>query len=127
MSQSIAKKQRQAAYKMVLIQLAISVLLGLAGLLFSTKIALSLLVGALIVVVANFIFASMVFRKSGAQAASEVKKYFAMGESLKLLLTIGLLIAVFTLLPVQPAALLIGYVIIVLSQWFAPWVVKLDL
>ncbi|NVJ66028.1 MAG: ATP synthase subunit I [Gammaproteobacteria bacterium] len=124
MSQTIAKKQRQAAYKMVLIQLAISVILGLVGLLISTETALSLLVGALIVVVANFIFASMVFRKSGAQAASEVKKHLALGESLKLLLTIGLLIAVFTLLPVQPAALLIGYVIIVLSQWFAPWVVK---
>ncbi len=127
MSQTIAKKQRQAAYKMVFVQLAISVMLGLIGLLISKQIALSLSVGALIVVVANFIFASMVFRKSGAQAASEVKKYFAMGESLKLLLTIGLLIAVFILLPVHPAALLIGYVIIVLSQWFAPWVVKPDL
>ncbi len=127
MSESIAKKQRQAAYKMIVVQLTISVILGLIGLLISKMIALSLLVGALIVVVANFVFTSMVFRKSGAQAASEVKKYFAMGESLKLLLTIVLLIAVFTLLPVQPAALLIGYVLIVLSQWFAPWVVKLDL
>ncbi|MRX27944.1 ATP synthase subunit I [Kangiella sp. HZ709] len=127
MSESIAKKQRQAAYKMIVVQLAISIILGLIGLLISKTIALSLLVGALIVVVANFVFTSMVFRKSGAQAASEVKKYFAMGESLKLLLTIALLIAVFTLLPVQPAALLIGYVLIVLSQWFAPWVVKLDL
>ncbi|WP_251358560.1 ATP synthase subunit I [Kangiella sp. TOML190] len=124
MSQTIAKKQRQAAYKMVKLQLAISIILGLLGLLLSKQIALSLLVGALIVVVANFVFTSMVFRKSGAQAASEVKKHFAIGESLKLLLTIGLLIAVFTLLPVQPAALLIGFSIIVLSQWFAPWVVK---
>ncbi len=127
MSESIAKKQRQAAYKMIVVQLTISVILGLIGLLISKTIGLSLLVGALIVVVANFVFTSMVFRKSGAQAASEVKKHFAMGESLKLLLTIVLLIAVFTLLPVQPAALLIGYVLIVLSQWFAPWVVKLDL
>ncbi len=124
MSQTIAKKQRQAAYKMVKIQLAISIILGLVGLLLSTQVAVSLVVGALIVVLANFLFATIVFRKSGAQAAREVKKHFAIGESLKLLLTLGLLIAVFTLLPVQPAALLIGYVIIVLSQWFAPWVVK---
>lgn len=127
MSQTIAKKQRQAAYKMVLIQLAISLGLSLVGLLFSLQISLSLLVGALIVVVANFIFASMVFRKSGAQAAREVKKHFAIGESLKLLLTLGLLVAVFTLLPVHPASVLIGFAVIVLSQWFAPWVVKPNL
>ncbi len=124
MSETIAKKQRQAAYKMVKIQLAIAVIIGLFGLLLSQQIALSLLVGGLIVVVANFIFATIVFRKSGAQATGEVKKHFAMGESLKLLLTIVLLAAVFTLLPVHPAALLIGYILIVLSQWFAPWVVK---
>lgn len=127
MTQTIAKKQRQAAYKMVLIQIAICVILAVLGFFFSTKIAFSLFGGGMIVVIGNFIFATIVFRKSGAQAASEVKKYFALGESLKLLLTIGLLIAVFTLLPVHPASLLIGYVIIVLSQWFAPWVVKPEL
>lgn len=127
MSETIAKKQRQAAYKMVLVQLALSVVLGIVGFLFSAKIALSLFVGAIIVVIANFIFATIVFRKSGAQAAEQVKKGFAIGESIKFLLIVVLLIVAYTLLPVMPDKLLIGFCVLVISQWFTPFVFKTSL
>lgn len=124
MSQSLAKKGRQQAYKMVLIQLAICVGLTLIGLAISSQVSFSLGVGSAIVVLVNFIFATIVFKKSGAQAAVEVNRAFKIGESIKILLTIALLILAFTLLPVHPPALLLGYVIIVLSQWFAPLIIK---
>ncbi|AUD80002.1 hypothetical protein CW740_12355 [Kangiella profundi] len=124
MSESLAKQGRKQAYKMVLLQLGISVALVLIGLLISWQVSMSLGVGSLIVIVAHFVFATIVFRKSGAQAAEAVQKAFKIGESLKILLTIGLLIFAFTVLPVHPPSLLIGYVIIVLSQWFAPLIIK---
>lgn len=109
---------------MVLVQLGISFALFLVGLLMSGTISLSLGVGSLIVVLVNFVFATIVFRKSGAQAAQQVKRAFAMGESIKLMLTIVLLVLAFTTLPVHAGALLIGFSIIVLSQWFAPLIIK---
>ncbi len=124
MSESLAKHGRKQAYKMVLLQLGISVALVLIGLLISWQVSMSLGVGSLIVIVAHFVFATIVFRKSGAQAAEAVQKAFKIGESLKILLTIGLLIFAFTVLPVHPPSLLIGYVVIVLSQWFAPLIIK---
>lgn len=124
MSESLAKEGRKQANKMVLLQLGISAALVLIGLLISWQVSMSLGVGSLIVIVAHFVFATIVFRKSGAQAAEAVHKAFKIGESLKILLTIGLLIFAFTVLPVHPPSLLIGYVIIVLSQWFAPLIVK---
>lgn len=124
MSESLAKQGRKQAYKMVLLQLGISIVLVLVGLLISWQVSMSLGVGSLIVIVAHFVFATIVFRKSGAQAAEAVQKAFKIGESLKILLTIGLLIFAFTVLPVHPPSLLIGYVIIVLSQWFVPLIVK---
>lgn len=124
MSESLAKQGRKQAYKMVLLQLGISIALVLIGLLISWQVSMSLGVGSLIVIVAHFVFATIVFRKSGAQAAEAVQKAFKIGESLKILLTIGLLIFAFTVLPVHPPSLLIGYVVIVLSQWFAPLIIK---
>lgn len=124
MSESLAKQGRKQAYKMVLLQLGISVALVLIGLLISWQVSMSLGVGSLIVIVAHFVFATIVFRKSGAQAAEAVQKAFKIGESLKILLTIGLLIFAFTVLPVHPPSLLIGYIVIVLSQWFAPLIIK---
>lgn len=124
MSESLAKQGRKQAYKMVLLQLGISVALVLIGLLISWQVSMSLGVGSLIVIVAHFVFATIVFRKSGAQAAEAIQKAFKIGESLKILLTIGLLIFAFTVLPVHPPSLLIGYVVIVLSQWFAPLIIK---
>ena len=124
MSQSLAREGRKQAYKMVLVQLVISFALFLIGLLISGTISLSLGVGSLIVVLVNFVFATIVFRKSGAQAALEVKRAFAIGESVKLMLTMVLLVLAFNVLTVNAGALLIGFSVIVLSQWFAPLIIK---
>lgn len=126
MSQSLARKGRMQAYKMVLVQLFISFILFLIGLLISGTVSLSLGVGSLIVVVVNFIFATIVFRKAGAQAALDIKKALNLGESLKLMLAAALMAFAFIVLPVEGAPLLIGYSIIVLSQWFAPLIIKSD-
>lgn len=126
MSQSLARKGRMQAYKMVLVQLFISFILFLIGLLISGTVSLSLGVGSLIVVVVNFIFATIVFRKAGAQAALDIKKALNLGESLKLMLAAALMAFAFIVLPVEGASLLIGYSIIVLSQWFAPLIIKND-
>lgn len=126
MSQSLARKGRMQAYKMVLVQLIISFVLFLIGLLISGTVSLSLGVGSLIVVVVNFIFATIVFRKAGAQAALDIKKALNLGESLKLMLAAALMAFAFIVLPVEGAPLLIGYSIIVLSQWFAPLIIKSD-
>ncbi|GAA0208216.1 hypothetical protein GCM10009123_14620 [Kangiella japonica] len=114
------------AYKMVLVQLIISFILFLIGLMISGTVSLSLGVGSLIVVVVNFIFATIVFRKAGAQAALDIKKALNLGESLKLMLAAALMAFAFIVLPVEGAPLLIGYSIIVLSQWFAPLIIKSD-
>lgn len=109
---------------MVLLQLGISAILALIGLLISMQVSMSLGIGSLITVFIHFIFATIVFRKSGAQAAQEIQKAFKFGESLKILLAIGLLAFALTVLPVHPPSLIMGYIIIVLSQWFAPLIVK---
>lgn len=114
------------AYKMVLVQLIISFTLFLIGLMISGTVSLSLGVGSLIVVVVNFIFATIVFRNAGAQAALDIKKALNLGESLKLMLAAALMAFAFIVLPVEGAPLLIGYSIIVLSQWFAPLIIKSD-
>lgn len=126
MSQSLAKKSRNNAFKVVVFQVILAVLIGLIGLAFSTKVALSLIIGASIVIIANSVFIMVFFRKSGAQATVAVHKGLMVGESLKLLLTIVLLILAFKFLAVhiQPPAVLIGFAIIVLSQWLAPLLVK---
>ena len=124
MSESLAKQGRKQAYKMVLLQFGLSIVLALIGLLISLRVSVSLGVGSLIMVIAHFVFAAIVFRKSGAQAAEAVNKAFKIGESLKILLTLGLLIFALTELPVHPPSLLIGYAIIVFSQWFAPLIIK---
>lgn len=121
---ALASRGRKEAYKMVLFQLALSFTIALVGLAFSTKVSWSLLSGSLIVVFVNFIFATIVFRRAGAQAAKQVQKAFVFGESLKLILTLVLLAIVFTVIPVVPPAVLIGFSLIVLSQWFAPLIVK---
>ncbi|WP_343988753.1 ATP synthase subunit I [Kangiella japonica] len=126
MNQSLARKGRMQAYKMVLVQLIISFILFLIGLMISGTVSLSLGVGSLIVVVVNFIFATIVFRKAGAQAALDIKKALNLGESLKLMLAAALMAFAFIVLPVEGAPLLIGYSIIVLSQWFAPLIIKSD-
>lgn len=124
MSESLAKKGRKQAYKMVLLQLGISLALVLIGLLFSLQVSMSLAVGSLITVFLHFMFATIVFRKSGAQAAEEINKAFKIAESLKILLAIGLMALAFTVLPVHPGSVMIGFFIIVLSQLFAPLIIK---
>ena len=126
MTQAVARKNRRLAYRMVALQLLISLLAAAAGLLFSGTVALSLLLGGLVVVVPNLYFATKVFATTGASNAKKVMRAFYLGEVMKWILTFTGLILVVKLINVSPAALFLGFGLVVMSQLLAPLVVTSD-
>lgn len=83
-----------------------------------------MLVGGLIAVLPNLLFATLAFAKAGASAARQIQKAFYLGETLKWLLTIVLFVLVYLYLKVLPGWLVAGYVLCVLVQLAAPFIVK---
>ena len=124
MSQALVKRGHQQAKKLLLIQAIIVIVIASFGFLKEFKVAIALLSGGMAVFIANSYFVYKAFSKSGAQQTKKVVGAFYFGETVKIILSAGLLVAGFMLLPGFESYVLVGYVGALLSQWLAPTIVK---
>lgn len=81
------------------------VITGIVGILGSAGSAISALFGGLAVILPTVVFTGLAFRHAGARNARSIVRSFYLGESLKLVLTAGLLVCVFVWVdPLVPGA-----------------------
>ena len=98
------------AKRVLVIQLAMMLILTAGALPFGMHVALSVLIGAAVCLLANAIFAVWVFREYRAQEPGSLVMRFYGGEIIKLSLILGLFVAAFTMIDgLNLPALLIAY------------------
>lgn len=124
MSQALIKRGFQQAKKLMLIQLMLLLVIATLGLIKDFKVATALLSGEMSVYLANLYFVYKVFSKSGAQASKQVVRAFYLGETLKIVISVSLLVIAFMLQPGTEVFVLVGYIAALLMQWLTPAIVK---
>ena len=98
------------AKRVLVIQLAMTLILSAGTLPFGMSVALSVLIGAGVCLLANAIFAVWVFREYRAQEPGSLVMRFYGGEIIKLSVILGLFVAAFTMIEgLNLPALLIAY------------------
>lgn len=116
---------KKAAYKLLVIQMVIMLLIAAGFLCSSSQSAVSALLGGLVCVIPNLYFINTVFAQSGATAARQVLHSFFIGEAIKIFITAALFAIIWKLYQaVQPVALFVGFIGTQFGQWFAPLVFK---
>lgn len=83
--------------------------------------AKSAMLGGAIYVLPNFVFTKHAFRYMGARQSRDVASSFALGELLKLLLTIVFFILVLKFVEVKLFALYSTFALAIATQLFAPY------
>jgi ATP synthase protein I len=124
MSQVLVKKGFEQAKRYLRVQAIIIVSVSLVALFKDFQITIALLSGGMAVFLANLYFVFKVFSQSGAQANKQVVSAFYLGESVKIIISIGLLVLAFIQLPGKEVYVLSGYILAYLLQWMAPIIVK---
>lgn len=121
MSNVLARRGRWSAYKLVMMQ---AVVAGCVSIFFfavwGVPFGYSALAGGSIVVLPNFVFATLAFSHMGASSSAKVIKNFYWGEAVKLLLTIAMFSLVFIKLEVEFMPLFVCYVSGLIVHWTAP-------
>lgn len=125
MANAINQKQRQAAYRALLLQCVVAVIIVVLARLQGKDFANAVLVGATISLVANAYFTFKVFRYAGIHQSQQMVRSFYAGEAGKFVITLVLFAVAFklmaTLKEAQNAfALLIAFFIVYASAWFGP-------
>lgn len=113
---------KKELYRIIYWQLFL--IIGLALILFllqGLRSGISVLLGGLAYWLPTLLFVWRVFARAGARAAKQFIALFALGESIKLLLSGVLFVLIVTYLPVSLAAVLLGFV----GAVFAFWLVSL--
>jgi ATP synthase protein I len=110
------------AKRVLVVQLAMTLILPAAALPFGKTVALSVLIGAAVCLLANGIFAIWVFRQYRAQEPGSLLMRFYGAEIVKLSLVLGLFAAAFATIEVLnlPALLAAYFAVQVLPAVFAP-------
>ncbi len=124
MSHALVKRGYQQAKQLMLIQAIILLVIASLGLIKDLSVTIALLSGEMSVFLANLYFVYKVFSKSGAQASKQVVRAFYFGETVKIVISVGLLITAFILLPGNELFVLVGYIAALLTQWLTPVIVK---
>lgn len=128
-TEPMQQQDAQRAKSVLVVQLALVPSLTLIALPFGLPVALSILVGATVCLVANSVFAVQVFRRYWAQDPQSLVVRFYGAELIKLSLALGLFfVAIMTVEGVNWPALLGAYFAVqVLSTVFAPdWNARQD-
>lgn len=99
----------------------------LLDLTLGQKTAISWILGGLINVIPQAIFAEFLFHFQGAKKAKKIAKCFYWGETAKLISTIVMFGSVFKWFNIVPSALFISFVLMQGVVWFSPWIVKNDI
>jgi ATP synthase protein I len=124
MSHALVKRGYQQAKQLLLIQALLLLAIAGLGLIKDLSIAIALLSGEMSVFLANLYFVYKVFSKSGAQASKQVVRAFYLGETVKIMISVGLLITAFIWLPGKELFVLVGYIAALLTQWLTLVIVK---
>lgn len=127
-SKKLAHLQGPPIFRVVIVQLLVS--LGLFPVLqfVGMTVAKSALLGGLCCAIPNAYFVRQAFRYRGARAAKQIAQSFYKGEAGKLLLTLIAFTLAFTLAdpldPLDPLALFGGYILVQAVNWFTPLLIR---
>ena len=109
---------QQAAYRLVVWQLAGVIILSFLALLFSgIKSGYSVFAGGLCYGLPNLVFAWAVFKFAGAKQMTQFMVAFFFGELMKLVLSAILFISVVNSLPVSLLSVFVGFIGAIVSFW----------
>ena len=115
---------KRGIVRLWLVQLSITLIVAvLCAVLFSVKAATSALLGGMVCIIPNAYFAIKVFKHEGARAAKQIVNSFYKGEALKIILSVFLFTAVFVLCRITPLAFFASYILVLMTHWFAPWII----
>ena len=92
----------------------------IALLLSGIMAAKTVILGGLVSIVPNALFARILFKHQGAQVAKQIVKGFYKGEAAKLLLTILMFGLVFSCFKIYPLVFFTVYILVQMLIWFAP-------
>ena len=121
MVQQITRTNRQKAFKFLAWQCVLGLVLTIfVGIIWEVQTAKSFLLGVMLDVLPSFVFTIYAFRFGGAQKLKYVAASFYRGETVKIMLTGAIVIAIIKFVPVVFPALLIGFLIMKLSQFTKP-------
>ena len=107
-----------------LLQLAVLLVLGLAAFyFFSIRAGLSVLLGGLVGLIPNILFAKRLFKYQGAHAAKRIVNAFYQAEAIKIVISVLLFAFIFLWVKIDHIAFFLGYIVILVSHWFSPFVI----
>lgn len=103
--------------RLIASQLIVTIMTSLLFTFLDSKAAYSALLGGLVAVIPNCVFAYRLFVHKDAQAANAIVSSFYRGEAIKLLITIVLLMLVFRFIPVMALVFFTTYILALLVFW----------
>ena len=118
MVQHVSKLNRNKAFKFLAFQMVLGMVLSvLVGIIWEVRTGQSFAIGVLLDVLPSFVFTIYAFRFKGARNIQHIAASFYRGETVKIMLTGALFVAVVKFLPVSFPALFIGFFVMKLSQF----------
>jgi F0F1-type ATP synthase assembly protein I len=125
MSHPLLKKSYQEAKQYLWIQSLLLIGFSVLWLIVQSPLTgLSFFLGSFSVWIANIYFVYNVFSKAGAQNNKAVVKLFYWSESIKIFLSLSLLMLFFREMIGYEHYVLMGYIIAYLLQWISPVIIK---
>lgn len=95
----------------------------LSTVIYGRDYGVSSLLGGLVCIVPNIWFAIKLFKYRGAHAAKRIVNSFYKGEAGKIIISVILFAAVFSLVKVKPLFFFVSYILILITHWFAPLII----
>ena len=99
-----------------------TVIAAICSLFISNNAAYSALLGGIVCIIPNAYFAITLFKYQGARAAKQIVNSFYKGEALKIILSVLLFAVVFIWCRITPLAFFSSYILVMMTHWFAPWI-----
>ncbi|SQD79457.1 ATP synthase subunit I [Moritella yayanosii] len=122
MSNKLAMNAFNQAVKLIVFQVLLVAIIAMVFLFIDDGFsARSAVLGGMIYVLPNYIFTRLAFRFMGARQIKDVAASFALGESLKLVLTVVFFIVVLGFVEVNYLPLYVTFALAISSQLFAPY------
>ena len=109
-------KNRTAAFRLVYVQLIVTVVIALLSYTYSGLVsAYSVLLGSVVYILPNIYFVRCAFRKVESQTPQSMMSWFYIGEAVKILLTVALFAICFALVkPLNVALLFAAYIVMMI-------------
>ena len=106
------------------IQISVTlVLAALYAVALGFNAAFSAMLGGLVCIIPNALFAVKLFKHQGARAAKQIVRHFYQGEALKIITSIILFTMVFLLFRITPLAFFVSYIVVLMMHWLSPLIV----